>query len=462
MSPSNGNLARTAIRHGTLRHHRAVYGMCRLGALMFTCVAVVVGPLANADEWWPPQAFETESKNHRFVARVIPSDEVTGPSLNVFEMQAEQRVSRWAVELARNSPIPMAMHLTNDGSHVVTLDNHGRAGYGDDVLAFYNRLGLLKKYSLAQILDVDDEDLTDLPIPSSVSSRWWRAHAVDLFHGHGGRDYFCIWLGWQNRWHAWNIQTGEKEELDDHWIKQLDQIGHERALKSLKKDPSDISACKFLARVRRPEDRRLIEAALTDTTFSTGYCRVEISGHWLFGDLRKLWFEADSHVRREADRMLAHWDGKRRTEAHEDGDRYSYLGVVHGQVVLPIQPGAQDGFLWIVLIPMKEDQDRWIKKWPVHRLQVDFGDFFSWSDAEERRYITKTIEFRIAGVTPGSYRVQAFWDRAAPFDQESDDNRFPPGQGDYLGTTTSTIDVKANDIILNVNVNCTQRVKDRK
>jgi hypothetical protein len=46
--------------------------------------------------------------------------------------------------------------IADDGEHVLAMDDWHKVGYGDHVLAFYDRKGLVKKYSLEQMLGVSD------------------------------------------------------------------------------------------------------------------------------------------------------------------------------------------------------------------------------------------------------------------------------------------------------------------
>lgn len=67
-----------------------------------------------------------------------------------------------------NQVAPTAAFISNNGQYVITIDNWGSRGWGDDVMVIYKNGILLKKYSL--------EDISPIPVAQyshSISSIYW-------------------------------------------------------------------------------------------------------------------------------------------------------------------------------------------------------------------------------------------------------------------------------------------------
>ena len=122
------------------------------GILLITAGLMAFGwqVTTKADSWQRPQEFDTASENGKFVARVVPATQDRKGVLIVSDLKSGKTDEIWRTQLS-NNVAPTEVRLTNDGESVLTLDNWFGAGYGDDVVAIYNRHGQLTKYSLEQI-----------------------------------------------------------------------------------------------------------------------------------------------------------------------------------------------------------------------------------------------------------------------------------------------------------------------
>lgn len=162
--------------------------------LVLVAALLLVSASVSADTWGPPKTEVTLSANGQFRVTVVPRpldgalpffrDKVEGvepAGQRSGETQAsavarvEQVDTRGAWRLLWQRPLvndvaPTSVLLTDDASFLVTFDNWHSAGYGDDVIAIYDREGeLVRKLSLEQVLPPAYVH----HIPRSVSSRWW-------------------------------------------------------------------------------------------------------------------------------------------------------------------------------------------------------------------------------------------------------------------------------------------------
>jgi hypothetical protein len=167
-----------------------------VAAAGMTWVLALVPTLASADTWALPKEQTYCSPNEKFCVLVVPR-QLSG-QLEHFEAKGKgkepaghpvspatacqatlyarasfgRKKEVWKIKLS-NDVAPVDVLVSDDGQYVVTLDNWGRAGYGDDVLVVYGPDGnLVKKYSLEELLGDQAQN-----VGHSVSSRWWRKEA---------------------------------------------------------------------------------------------------------------------------------------------------------------------------------------------------------------------------------------------------------------------------------------------
>lgn len=168
--------------------------------LFFLCVVVVFVAICpvRADDWPPPVEKTVCSANGAFCLKITPKMlpgqlaylrkvERKGGNKkkekNVCKGEFFTRDNKgnlsalWIVQLV-NEDSPVSAIVSDDGKYVVTFDNWGTVGLGDNVVAIYRGGdgGLVKKLALADF--ITEEDISNLS--RSVSSIWWGGkHAID-------------------------------------------------------------------------------------------------------------------------------------------------------------------------------------------------------------------------------------------------------------------------------------------
>jgi len=410
-----------------------------------------------ADTWAGPQERLYLSENKQFVANVIPAKDNSSAMVKVFQIGGNIGWVHWQCKLG-NEGAPQEVFISDDGKYVVTVNENSsrvHGGMGDFVLAFYQKKGLIKNYSLEQILHypdkIDKKEFNKL-ISRSVSGRGWVSMPMLLEH-YNGKLIFCAWLHFGQRWLAWEVSTGEEVEINDDMREHFNEKGllwaHQYNIGSQASLTSRHSgqALSFLGRFKKPEDRKLIESLLEDKDFRTWYVEK---------DKKFMSYYSWSPRRSQIDKILAKWDGKPTGESSRAEQKYHYLGVVEGTIELTRAPEAGDHFLCIYLIPATTAKREWFNEVPIHRLAGYFWEY-SFNDME---WPGNIIPFRILGVTPGEYRVTSVWDLAEPYNFEDNYITGLPQKGDYQSTKSPIITVKAGEIVEGIQIDCTQKVTD--
>jgi uncharacterized protein (DUF2141 family) len=352
------------------------------------------------------------------VAKVEPG---SPPSLSVFKVEGATRSSLWSVKLV-NQVSPTEVLLTDDGQYAVTLDNWHSVGYGEDVLVFYGRAGLIRKYSL-------ETALADLPeakkrngfftaFDHSVSSRWWRKNSLMRFDGKTTEAVFGIWLDWAGQWFAWRLADGAPVKMQGQDLQRWNDLGRAEAQAWLaqpavtNRPPREemrkwtpaamawsrqvgaryhrqVVACRYLAYAKNPADRRLLEEALLSG---------EVNANW------------DPELRINADRALAILDGAASNfaslEERED-PRYYQLGKVELTVELPGIPAKGEGQLYVSVFPETVKAADWRQARAVFRT----GNSFRSSSTKA----AANVKINIPAFWPGRYWIKAVWDKNPPF-----------------------------------------------
>jgi len=411
-----------------------------------------------ADSWmFPKERYRsTSSENGNFAVYLTPPKEDVESLLEVFEIKDQNEGVLWKTTL-KDQYLPMEVYITNDGRNVVTANQIGSAGYGDNVIAFYNANGLIKNYSMEQILhlpkDIEHSKLHEL-VPHSTSSRWWDRHSIKFFDTNSGKLHFCTWLGVFNRWTAWDATNGQEIIPDDKMISRWNTSARMLSIERIKEGPHGFrlddqdAPFVFLSRLKRPEDRKLIEQLLSDSLFNASIRshREHILHYTQFSSRRSF-----------AEQLLAKWDGKP-TEIDDpfgrDRQVYYHLGVIDGVVKLPHVPKLGDGTLWILLVPDKVAKNRWQRNPSIHRLVVSFDKFLldKYSPKASRNFL-----FSIEGITPGKYWLKAVWDKAKPR-RKAHALICRPQQGDYASVESPVIAIEAGKIVEDVIIDCTHKV----
>jgi hypothetical protein len=418
--------------------------------LVFVLVVVTSGRVTYADSWAKPVEQLYLSQNKQFVAQVTPAKDGSPATLKVFLVRGQEGWISWQCTLG-NEGAPQEVFVTDDGRYVATVNENSsrvHGGMGDYVVAFYKKDRLIKNYSLEQILhypeQIDEREFQRLG-QRSVSGRSWVSMPM-LLDEYGGKLYFCVWLFRGERWLAWEVATGEEVEINENMVKRWDEKGRLWALEHGIQSNYWVSAAQFLGKHKKEEDRKAIESLLTDDSFYT-----QPVSKWRGEFIR---YNASSPRRSLAESILAEWDGRAATEPASHDQKYYYLGVVEGKVVLPEAPKAGDHWLCVYLIPAEVGEENWWAEVPVYRITGYFWEY-SFSNSQ---WPGSSIPFRIQGVTPGEYWLNAVWDKAQPYTFEDNYIKGPPQDGDFQSTDAPIITVKAGETIDNVIIDCTHKI----
>lgn len=379
--------------------------------LCFFLFTFALATPARPDSWGPPSQFERFSDNRQFVAQITPAQTVktsptqekSGPRMDVFELQGETRTKQWSTDLS-NSVSPCTAYVADDGAYVVTTDNYFGVGYGDDVVAFYGKSGQLRKYSLEQLFPELEDRLESMnKFAHSTSSRWWNTDSVQFFDSSEKPLIFCIWVNWANTWLAWNAETGERMDPSKQQIARWNQRARKQALELISQGNPESAALKSLGRLKHPEDRAAIEQQLKDTQFYTGSVSSSSTEGSTFA------YRSYSEKRLEADRILAEWDELQKGDEYRgDTGRYHFLGEVKMVITFPQAPLKGEGLIGVYLIPEKVKAGHWDSAKPDHYLVVDLSHNFPTDfDSGQIRdgKLEQAVNFEIEGVTPGNYWI---------------------------------------------------------
>ena len=416
-----------------------------------------------ADSWSWPTEKDYFSENTRFVAHITPPKYLKEdkPLLEVFEIKDTQRVSlfRYKIYYMR---APLEVYVSDDGGYVVTVNEHGKVGYGDHVVAFYGKKGRIKNYSMEEILhlpkNISNMELFEL-VPHSTTSRWWDRNSIKFLDKYSPSLYFCIWLDLFDRWIAWNTTSGKEVRVDDKMMKRWNNKARLWSREEIKKKSRGDAPYKFLGNLKNPEDRHLIEKLLSDEKFSiegsrSRTVRPSSAGSPPIYHLER--YYSSSSNRLLAEQILANWDGRPAYQRTSSKQPLYYLGKVKGMVLLPKTDTPKEAALWLYLVPTSIPQEQWHKKPPVQHLMKNFTDYgFRNFDLE----FTAKFPFAIAAVTPGQYRIKAVLDKTKPLSKRTD-SIYVPQPGDYQSLGSTVITIEVGKTVDNIIIDCTHEVTD--
>lgn len=419
---------------------------------------------ARADQWAFPTREEFFSEGSNFVAVIQPATKADGAKATMHKLTGGERTKVWEANLS-NEASPVSASVSPDGRHLVTFDNWHRVGYGDDIVAIYDANGQLAKYSLEEFAPPPVAITNELSVvmgtnylprmayfrlfSHSISSRWWKKDSIHFFFPGREPEFFCLWLDWDQRWVGWSLSNGSliqvSEKQASHWTAE----GRRRSLQQIESNPDDADAMNFLGRRHVGADRPLIEAWLKDTQFFSSYSHSSTKDD----ELTRFVFKSYSTKRQKADEMLSRWDG---LASPDRSYHYNFLGSVQGVLRLPAPPGRSDGYLRIQLLPEGASSSTGLAAPVEHQLIADLAVHSPRGFREGRMHhlsLSTNVEFAIYGVTPGSYRVKAVWDKHTPF-CGSTNSACAPGKGDVISTNLPLVIVRKGNAAPSVTVDC--------
>lgn len=450
---------------------------------VFVCLVSLRASLGNSPR--PPTEFEVFSESERIVAHITPalsrlvrrglgviepsgfSRETVKPAkLRVYSVETGNRTLLWGADLD-NKVSPQKVYVSDDGQCAVTLDNWGNVGYGDNVLAFYGRDGLIRKCSLEEIFGQRGNGGAEYfrkKFRHTASSRWWRYNSIEFFDRSDG--LFCTWIDWQARWLAWDLESGERVEGSQEQELRWSKRAREQMLSLIEEGKGYLKPYEFLGKMKIPEDKPLIEGLLKDSKFCTATDTGHVGGGGV--DFR---YCSWSDWRVAGDRILSNWENSRGPGDYvgEDGihvddkrdeyDEYAFLGSLNLTVSYAEVPREGEGYLRIYVIPSdSKPSERGGSNADAYLIaDLDFGHAY---DKDGSRYsrLGKSVNFSIRGVTPGRHEVVAMWDRMAPFCHE-DSIACVAQRGDFVSLKSTEVNVKAGETVENVSISCTKLVE---
>jgi len=421
-------------------------------------IAVVLQINSFADSWGKPQEFDFFSQSGNVVAHIIPRKKDSRTSLAVYALQEGKRMRLWSMELCN---LPIAGYVSDDGKHVITFDNWGTAGYGDDIAVIYNKSGLLKKYSFEELFQEpkprETKEITEISagmtyfqkkFSHSTSSRWWRENSYGFFDEK--EPIFCLWINWDERWLAWNMETGKLHTVSAAQQKRWNDKCRTIMLDTIKNGKADILEYEFLGKMKNPKDKPLIQELLNDTDFRSSSISSFDNG------MPKFTLCSESLRREVADKILA----KRKNDPADTtySRNYVFLGSAELAVTFPAPPKKGEGNLIVYLVEDGSGHHDFRSFIPKHYLFANLESYYPFDPKTMKdSQLDRTVNFSIKGITPGKYKVIAIWDRKKPFMEEKPP--FIPAKGDFVSDDTVKIEINAGQTIKNVSVQCMNPIK---
>ena len=424
--------------------------------------------------WISPSTFTVRSSDGKYLARLDPARgprKRESPIVTVFPSDDPKEI--WKTQLS-NRVSPTTAMLSDDGRYIVTLDNWYKSGHGDDLLAFYDRNGQVAKYSLEGLLGDKAEILKGgsfgFPIAYTTSGIAWRVHNLMFFDKNNDTPTFGIWLDWAGQWFVWELANGEPVNLSADIRNRWNNKGLQWAREHLQLPPvrnkpstkvmlewkeeaqawsrrksaryhSKITACRYLAYLKDPNNRKLLEETLASTERNQN---------------------GEMELRINADRALAIHDGAAKNfltqeDFRRNNERLYMLGSIHLTIRLP-RESAKEGQVYVSIFPSTVTADDWRTAAPVHRIGKSLNS--SLAKTEDR-----SLELSLRAVKPGSYWVKTVWDRIPPFrhdlygyegmrDWKDTEAAAPPAEGgDFENEGGDVFEVTAGETI-HVTLDC--------
>ncbi len=376
-----------------------------------------------------------------------------------------------------NKTRPEEVFVSNNGEYAVSLDNWESMERADNVLAFYDSNGLIRKYSLEEIFGPITESLEYFRNKLN-GSRWWRHNSIEFFDEIDG--FFCIWIDWEDRWLAWEQDSGNPVDASKEQVMRWNTKAREKMLSLIEKGEGSFPPYEFLGKLKVPQDRPLIEELLKDIDFSIYTDTVNVGDKAV-----NFRYCSSSGDRVAGDWILACWENLRDPREYVldvpicgcPDEKYTFLGSLNLTVSYAKAPRKGEGSLRIYVIPSasgaNEPQVSKADAYLIADLEYSYPYYvdnksivempnqpFFFPTAPAKRYLSlgKTVKFSIQGITPGRHKVVAIWDRAEPFCPKGPIECIAQ-KGDYISSKNPEVIIKAGETVENVKIYCTKLVK---
>jgi len=203
-----------------------------------------------------------------------------------------------------------------------------------------------------------------------------------------------------------------------------------------------VVACRYLAYVKNPADRPLLEEALRS------------------GELNANW---DPELRINADRALAIWDGTDDSFSslpERKSPRYYRLGTIDLTIELPQTPAKDEGQLYVSVYPETVKAADWQTARALFRTGTSFRSSATKAASE--------VKLTIPAFWPGRYWIKAVWQRGPPFHhdlylyegmrewKESHEPAPTAGVDDFESDRPDIFELKCGETVA-VRIQCRQR-----
>jgi len=418
---------------------------------------------SHADSWMAPAEREYYSEKKTRMALVIPAEwdqankkKTTSAKAKIYKADLNEKKLLWSIDLS-NEHAPTNALITEDGNHLITMDNWYGTGYGRDVLAFYDKNGQLKKYSLEEMLSFLTINTDQLGFERyskyfshSVSSRMWMAGSFYAFDTHNNDKIFYIWLGWGNYWVAWDISSGEKykisKQLKEKWINNHRERAIDNITKGLKEQELSWEAVygmEFLGANRYEDDKGLFEKLLGFPEIQTATSQSEDAGTHHFRAIFNF------SIRQKADTILDEWESGKKNDHMKRWYRkkHKYLGNLKGKIILPKK--FDSGMIHVFILPEKADPEKWVSREIIHDFRIVYNKYnFSYDFSPTN---SNKIFFDINGLAPGKYNLKVVWSIAVG---EKKEETFKIKSGDYESSKLVSLKIKASRDLENIVLKC--------
>lgn len=421
---------------------------------------------------YSPMERDYYSENGHYSVHTLPSSREQAGDIAAISVRwsqsKENRYRKWGCSLGYEG-MPKRCYVSNGGKTVVAVDQvtlRKTGGYGDYTLAFYNKDGLVKKYSAAELLGfpagMSVRELEKKMGRFVEDSFPWDEESVEFIDEVEGVEYFCMWLPIIEKWRAWEVATGEliwpSNKMKSNWVEKARE-------KVLKETKNGANSSVYLGYLKRPQDRQLIENALHNNWYTRGGAITRNN---------KLLMVAGSSERKRVEQILAAWDqgvniyeilrikmpsqGFLVLNNREKRAKISLphmLGWVEGVVEMPELENPKEAALWIYLVKADEEFNSCDNP-PVHKLAVSFKDF---SFKELDTSFTRKLSFRFEDVTPGKYRVSVVLDRTDPPNHSYSIKCCFKQAGDYTNAIEPVVEVLKGKVVKGVSISCASLVE---
>jgi len=400
---------------------------------------------------------EGVSANGRYVARMKQADLADERTIEVLEVNDANERHVWNTvteKLESWAWGSIEVFVANDGKNVVVYDHLIVPPH--DGLEFFNEAkGEVTKH------------MTSIPVDFTITPSSFGVDDLYCFvYEEGEESYFCMSDGWgQLSAAVWNCVGGERVELSEVVVANILERAYARCVQQVKNRYNMHYACKFLGRLKRAEDRPLLEELLSDGDFATSVLGAYKKSRFrdffkklglnVGQELSLCYFIAEASSRRLSDQILGQWDHKatKSAGAMAMNCEYHFLGNARVAVLFPKRPKRRGG-LWVYLVPDSTDDQDWDKERPIHFIKVEFG-------RQGRRVeLAGNMPCVFRGVTPGRYWIKAVWDKAKPF-AAGDANLYRPQKGDYESSSRVVIEVKAGETTDAGTIECDRKIKGK-